>query len=141
MGPREKLAAREQEMQDMLASMKKIDAELSVLTPADPKRPALIARKAEILPRYRGAKQHVKQLRRVVNELPAESAVTTTNDDEIEWVDQDVNQKELLGKLYKVLAEAMDVYEKDPSAAFSEASREVVTDFLDWWEHEHAHEW
>lgn len=143
--PREKLALREKEMQDLLAAIKKIDASLSVLTPSDPKRPELIAKKAELLPRYRGAKQHVKQLRRVVNELPKGTSVVT-NDDGVDWVDEN-DPSSLLKALYEVLAEGIDkAHDQQPqghplySIHLNEDQREVITDFLDWWEHDHSEE-
>lgn len=64
---KEKLAETESKQQRLLDEMRNIDAQLSVLTPSDPTRPALIAKKGEIAPRYRAAKALVKDLRRALN--------------------------------------------------------------------------
>lgn len=51
----------------LLQELSDIDKDLGGLSPADPRRLELKSRKAELLPRYRGAKQNVKRLRRLVN--------------------------------------------------------------------------
>ena len=76
------VALREAETKQasLLAEMNAIDAQLSGLQPSDPKRVGLKAAKAEIVPRYRGAKEHAKNLRRVANSVPPVNSPNADND-------------------------------------------------------------
>lgn len=60
----ERLVEAEEKCSALLAEMNEIDRQLSGMTPADERRGPLKAKKADVLPRYRGAKEHVKSLRR-----------------------------------------------------------------------------
>lgn len=121
--------------QKLLDRMNAIDAELGTLSPSDPKRVALKAEKSDVVQRYRGAKAHAKDLRRTLNSMPK---ISEADEEKFELtMVNDVDTNEMLGKLYAVLAEGMDVYEDDPSAAFDEDGRDVIRDFLDYWEHTH----
>jgi len=113
----------------LLARMQEIDAQLGKMSPADPGKRALVSEKAEILPRYRGAKSHAKNLRRAYNSM-ADSARQVEHT--LEDVVEDVDQEEMLSKLYDamgaVLSDHIELHEKDT---------EAITDFMNWWEHTH----
>lgn len=126
----------EKKMSKLLARMQEIDKLTGGMSKTDPERLKLVAEKHEIMPRYRGAKGHLKNLRRAYNSLP-DSERNENVEQELAEVVEDVDREELLGKLYQVLIEGMDRYMDDPSAAFPEESRDVISDFMDWWEHTH----
>lgn len=65
----ERLKEAEAKAQGLLDELNEVEKRLSSLSPADPERVQLKNRKNDILPRYRGAKEHVKNLRRVVNSV------------------------------------------------------------------------
>jgi hypothetical protein len=101
-----KLETAEKKMQELLEEMNGIDVALSKLTPADPARAELKAKKNELLPRYRGAKAHVKDLRRLVSIAGTESPKPAT-----EGADN-----RLLEEAYKILAHLSDLYLEDQLA-------------------------
>lgn len=73
----QKLERAEKQQAELLESMNAVDRELAGLQPSDSKRAELKAKKAEMLPRYRGAKQNAKDLRRLINSMPVPVAVAS----------------------------------------------------------------
>lgn len=124
----------------LLTEMNEVDALLSTLTPTDPKRVELKSKKAELLPRYRGAKEQVKTLRRMVNSIPPgmkeHKAIIFNADDEDNtgpWIiPQDVSTE-----LYDVLHGLLDRHHSTPmDRAPVLLADEVgpITAFVEWYE-------
>ena len=131
----------------LLTRIQDIDKELSALTPADPKRRELTAEKQEILPRYRGAKTHAKNLRRTWNSHPGSPRQDSPAEAMRQLIHQHdaqgeetvkVDPEELMGRLYEVLADiASDAHNGGQPIVIEEDDVEVIDDFLNWWEHTH----
>ncbi len=132
---------------DLLARMQEIDERLGTMTPADPEKRKLVAEKQEILPRYRGAKSHARNLRRTWNSHPesprqgepveAVKQLIKDFDAQDEETVEEVDQEALLGRLYSALTSiASDARDAQPVTVEVE-ELEAVEDFLNWWEHTH----
>lgn len=106
----------------LLAEINACDAQLSTMQPADPARAVVIARKAELLPRYRGAKENVKHLRRVANMTsPAVAAGFVTASAPIPPIEPVVEtpkvERESLRPLYETLVGLIDRHHTRPNRA------------------------
>lgn len=153
------VALREAETKQasLLAEMNAIDAQLSGLQPSDPKRVGLKAAKAEIVPRYRGAKEHAKNLRRVANSVPpvtltvgppyaqVDVDVTYNPDQVADWLpeplptlaDAVVPDDILLG-IYETATALLDRHHSNPNRArgplLLENEVRALDAFVLWWE-------
>lgn len=130
MTPQEKLPAAEKLYADLLAELTGIDADLRRLPQSDPRREELKARKANVLPRYRGAKEHVAELRRQANgSKPGAGAPRPTGAPE--RLADVLRSTEILRKLYGALTGAL---ERSALDNLTDEEIEATTAFLDWWE-------
>lgn len=136
----EQIADAEAKQSGLLARMQEIDQVLGTMTQADPGRAKLKSEKAEIMPRYRGAKTHVKNLRRVYNSV-AESPRQVEQD--LDEVIVNVNSEKMLAGLHETLVDILDrVHSGEPmemkgSVVISDNEIDRITDFIDLWEHSH----
>ena len=126
-----KLSAAEALQQKLLDEMNTIDQELAGLQPADPRRPELKAKKAEILPRYRGAKQHVKNLRRLINSAPQPEVADEALCEE---------EEDLLEALYSTLTGILDDEKNGRKILLDLNDVERIHRFVEWWEEEDGNE-
>ena len=113
-----KLETAEKKMQDLLEEMNAIDVALSKLTPADPARAELKAKKSEILPRYRGAKAHVKDLRRL-------ASIAGNDSEKPAKPSPRVVEGGLLNEAYEILSHLADLYADDQLALERDDSNRI----------------
>lgn len=123
---KDKLADTEAKAARLLAEIQETDRQLSSMSPAEPGRPALIAKKAEILPRYRGAKALVKDLRRALNStVPAIHAEPSSMG--YFWPVTPAVMREL----YTTLVSLVDRHHGDAGKMFSPEEAEAIDAFLE----------
>lgn len=122
----EKLSEAEKKAQSLLDELNEVERSLSTLSPADPQRVVLKQRKENILPRYRGAKENVKNLRRI---LSATGAIGTTKS--LAPSPVPTKQQDLLMRLYETLSQVVDRFHEGESPIVHAEDLPVIEEFLD----------